>query len=134
MTACVSSWCASRSARTRSSPSCAAISRGPSCWAAARPVPGRAEMAEGLLKLRLYLAGGPSQVTTLAGQLEQAVRTLLTEEYHLQVINVLEFPEQAEQDDVIATPTLVLASSEPERRIIGDLDDGRLVFQKLGLL
>ncbi|OQX30182.1 MAG: hypothetical protein B0D96_11655 [Candidatus Sedimenticola endophacoides] len=91
-------------------------------------------MAEGLLKLRLYLAGGPSQVTTLAGQLEQAVRTLLTEEYHLQVINVLEFPEQAEQDDVIATPTLVLASSEPERRIIGDLDDGRLVFQKLGLL
>ncbi|MEW8013555.1 MAG: circadian clock KaiB family protein [Candidatus Sedimenticola endophacoides] len=68
-------------------------------------------MAEGLLKLRLYLAGGPSQVTTLAGQMEQA-----------------------EQDDVIATPTLVLASSEPERRIIGDLDDGRLVFQKLGLL
>ena len=51
--------------------------------------------------------------------------------YELQVIDVLEHPEVAEEERILATPTLIKRLPPPLRRIIGDLSDKEKVL--LGL-
>jgi len=43
--------------------------------------------------------------------------------YELQVIDVLEQPQLAEDEKVLATPTLIKQLPPPLRRVIGDLSD-----------
>jgi circadian clock protein KaiB len=44
-------------------------------------------------------------------------------QYELQVIDVLEQPELAEEEKILATPTLIKQLPPPLRRVIGDLSD-----------
>lgn len=44
-------------------------------------------------------------------------------EYDLEIIDVLDRPEAAETDRVLATPTLIKQLPPPLRRVIGDLSD-----------
>jgi circadian clock protein KaiB len=50
------------------------------------------------------------------------------------VIDVLEDPEQAEAERVLATPTLIKQLPPPLRRVIGDLSDRDKVFLGLNLM
>jgi circadian clock protein KaiB len=52
-------------------------------------------------------------------------------EYELQIIDVLENPDAAEEDKVLATPTLIKQLPPPLRRVIGDLSNKEKVL--LGL-
>ena len=49
----------------------------------------------------------------------------------MQIIDVLENPQMAEDDRILATPTLIKQLPLPLRRIIGDLSDKEKVL--LGL-
>ena len=84
-------------------------------------------------KLYLYLSG--ETPPSVAGAYN--VRVLLDKElkgqYSLEVINVLDNPQRAQEDKILATPTLVKASPPPERRVIGDLSDKEKVLIGLGL-
>lgn len=51
--------------------------------------------------------------------------------YTLEIIDVLEHPELAERDKILATPTLIKQLPPPLRRVIGDLSDREKVL--LGL-
>ena len=51
----------------------------------------------------------------------------------LTVINVLEHPDLAEAERVMATPALIRHSPPPRRKIIGDLSDWEAVMQALDL-
>lgn len=51
--------------------------------------------------------------------------------YELEIIDVLEQPEAAEEARVLATPTLIKRLPPPLRRVIGDLSDKEKVL--LGL-
>jgi circadian clock protein KaiB len=51
--------------------------------------------------------------------------------YELQVIDVLEQPQLAEDEKILATPTLIKQLPPPLRRVIGDLSDKEKVL--LGL-
>ena len=44
-------------------------------------------------------------------------------QYELEIIDVLERPDLAENDKVLATPTLIKQLPPPLRRVIGDLSD-----------
>lgn len=44
-------------------------------------------------------------------------------QFHIEVIDLLETPQLAEGDKIIAIPTLVRKLPEPIRKIIGDLSD-----------
>ncbi len=84
------------------------------------------------LRLRLYVAGdAPNSVAAkanLAAVLsEHAVRA------HVEVICVLADPERGLRDGVLVTPTLVKAAPPPERRVIGNLRDRKVVIAALGL-
>ncbi len=54
-------------------------------------------------------------------------------QFDVDVIDVLENPERAVEDRVIATPTLIKYTPLPVCRIVGDLSDRERVISALGL-
>ena len=52
-------------------------------------------------------------------------------QYELEIIDVLENPQRAEEEKILATPTLIKQLPLPLRRVIGDLSDKEKVL--LGL-
>ena len=57
----------------------------------------------------------------------------LSGRYELVVIDVLERPQLAEDEKILATPTVVKELPHPIRRIIGDLSDSERVLLGLDL-
>jgi circadian clock protein KaiB len=55
--------------------------------------------------------------------LRQICDTDLRGEYELEIIDVLEHPQLAEDEKILATPTLIKRLPPPLRRVIGDLSD-----------
>lgn len=84
--------------------------------------------------LKLYVAGNTSNsiraLRTLKNILEQEFQGV----YALKVIDVLKNPQIAEEDKILATPTLSKILPPPVRRIIGDLSDREKVLIGLDLL
>lgn len=66
-------------------------------------------------------------------QLRDICAQCLPSDHDMSIIDVLESPELAEEGRVLATPTLVRISPPPERRIVGDLSDQRIVLQALDI-
>ena len=84
--------------------------------------------------LKLYVAGNtPNSVIAL-----KTLKTILENEfkgvYALKVIDVLKNPQLAEEDKILATPTLAKILPPPVRKIIGDLSDREKVLIGLDLL
>lgn len=84
--------------------------------------------------LKLYVAGNtPNSVRAL-----KTLKNILEEEfqgvYALKVIDVLKNPQLAEEDKILATPTLAKVLPPPVRKIIGDLSDREKVLIGLDLL
>jgi circadian clock protein KaiB len=84
--------------------------------------------------LKLYIAGNtPNSVRAL-----QTLNNILEKEfqgvYALKVIDVLKNPQLAEEDKILATPTLAKILPPPVRKIIGDLSDRERVLIGLDLL
>lgn len=82
--------------------------------------------------LRLFVAGHSPTTERILQNLYELLERSLTAPYTLKVIDVLVHPEQAEIDQVSATPTLVKAWPHPIRRIVGDLDNVDKLLQMLG--
>lgn len=82
--------------------------------------------------LRLYLSDQSSGARALH-TLEALLETHLAGRYELEVIDVLEHPERAEGERILATPTLVRASPAPVRKAVGDLSDGDQLLAFLDL-
>lgn len=74
-------------------------------------------------QLRLYVAGtSPKSVMALAN-LKRLCEENLYGQYQLEVIDILENPQLAAGDQILAIPTLVRKLPEPMRKIIGDLSN-----------
>lgn len=72
--------------------------------------------------LTLYVAG-PSVRSERAVANLRRICDPLRERCELTVVDVLERPQLAEHDKVIATPTVIRDRPLPRRRVIGDLSD-----------
>lgn len=91
------------------------------------------DLAEGKWTLRLYIAGRtPKSVTALAN-LKVLCEQQLSGSYQIEVIDLLEHPELAKADQIVAIPTLVRRLPEPLKRIIGDLSNKDRVLIGLDL-
>ncbi len=87
------------------------------------------------IRLRLYITGQTSRSEQAIKNLDSICEQSLQEDIcDIEVIDVLEEPEIAEEEKIIATPTLVRLFPLPSRRIIGDLSDREKVFRGLGLI
>ena len=83
--------------------------------------------------LKLYVAGSTPRATLAIENLKRICESDLSGRYDLQIIDVLEHPELAEQDKILATPTLIKQLPPPLRRVIGDLSDSEKVLLGLEL-
>jgi circadian clock protein KaiB len=53
--------------------------------------------------------------------------------YELVIVDILERPQLAEEQKILATPTLIRESPLPVRRVIGDLSDKEKLLLALDL-
>lgn len=88
--------------------------------------------ADATYVLTLYVAG-PSVRSERAVATLRGICDRLPGRCELTIVDVLERPQLAERNRVLATPTVVRESPLPPRRIIGDLSDVAAVLLKLDL-
>ena len=82
--------------------------------------------------LRLYVVGG-TQASERALRGAERLSAALGGEAELEVVDLRERPNVAEEERIVATPLLVRVSPAPVRRIVGDLSDTDRVRWSLGL-
>lgn len=79
------------------------------------------------LVLKLYVAGRSGVSIRAESNLRRLVEQM-EDDVEICVVDVLNSPELAEEDHVLATPTLVRSSPLPQRKVIGDLSQQDLVL------
>lgn len=88
----------------------------------------RSESAAKAWELRLYVAGRSDKATRAFENLKAICEEHLEGKYHIEVIDLLEKPQLARGDQIIAIPTLVRKLPEPLRKLIGDLSNTERVL------
>ena len=80
-----------------------------------------AEPSRDIQILRLYIAGQTPKSIKAFANLKRICEEHLTGKYRIEVIDLIQNPQLAAGDQILAVPTLVRRLPEPVRRIIGDL-------------
>ena len=78
--------------------------------------------------LKLYVTGTSPRTRQAIENLQRICEQELRGRYKLDIIDVLEQPQAAEDDRILATPTLIKQLPLPLRRVIGDLSDKEKVL------
>ncbi|TAF57193.1 MAG: circadian clock protein KaiB [Oscillatoriales cyanobacterium] len=84
--------------------------------------------------LKLYVAGNTTNSVRALKTLNHILEREFQGVYALKVIDVLKNPQLAEEDKILATPTLAKILPPPVRKIIGDLSNREKVLIGLDLL
>ncbi len=84
--------------------------------------------------LKLYVAGNTPNSVRALKTLKNILELEFQGVYILKVIDVLKNPQLAEEDNILAIPTLTKVLPPPVRKIIGDLSDREKVLIGLDLL
>jgi len=85
-------------------------------------------------ELRLYVAGKTEKSVTALTNLKKYCEEHLKGQYKIEVVDLMEKPQLAEGDQILAVPTLVRKVPEPIRKIIGDLSDKEKVLVGLNII
>ncbi len=83
---------------------------------------------------RLYSSDKHAKMQVLVNDFQAVLEKHFPGGYHVELIDVLSDPDQATEDRVFVTPTLVKAHPEPVQRIIGNLSKPDEVLAILGIL
>jgi circadian clock protein KaiB len=84
-------------------------------------------------RLRLYIAGQtPNSIAAIAN-LKKICEDKLRGKYRIEVVDLLEKPQLAKGDQIIAIPTLVRRLPPPVKKIIGNLSKTGSVIVGLDL-
>ena len=74
-------------------------------------------------ELRLYIAGQTPKSVTAFANLNRLCEEHLAGRYRIEVIDLMQQPQLAAGDQIVAIPTLIRKLPEPLRRIVGDLSN-----------
>ena len=91
-------------------------------------------MKDAMKELRLYVIGQTTSSIKATKDLRAILEVEFRDQYTLEVIDVLENPSLAEDDKILATPTVVKRLPLPIRKVIGDLREREKVLLGLDLL
>ncbi len=83
--------------------------------------------------LKLYVAGQTARSVAAFANLKQICEEHMPGKYRIEVIDLLQHPQLAKGDQILAIPTLVRRLPEPVRKIIGDLSNTERVLVGLDL-
>jgi circadian clock protein KaiB len=78
---------------------------------------------EEVWNLRLYVAGQSAKCLAAVRNLNRFCEEHLAGRYQIEVIDLLENPRLARDDQILAIPTLVRKVPEPLRKFVGDLSN-----------
>jgi circadian clock protein KaiB len=92
-----------------------------------------ASQAENTYLLRLYVAGQTPKSILAFRNLKQICEEHLHGRYEIEVIDLIQNPQLAQGDQILALPTLVRRLPEPIKKIIGDLSNTDRVLVGLDL-
>ncbi|OHC63082.1 MAG: hypothetical protein A2045_04255 [Rhodocyclales bacterium GWA2_65_20] len=84
-------------------------------------------------RLKLYITDHTLRSRQALEQLRKLCEEQFPHEYELEVVDVLDHPDEALAQHILATPTVVRELPHPIRRIIGDLSDVDKVLAGLAL-
>jgi circadian clock protein KaiB len=85
-------------------------------------------------ELRLYVAGQTPRSLTAFANLTRLCEEYLPGQYSIEVVDLVQHPQLAAGDQILAIPTLVRKLPQPLRRIVGDLRDTERTLVGLQLL
>jgi circadian clock protein KaiB len=74
-------------------------------------------------ELRLYVIGNSPKSVRAIANLQRICVHWLPGRHHIQVVDLLENPSLAADDQIVAVPTVVRKLPQPTRKIVGDLTD-----------
>lgn len=94
----------------------------------------RAKAVTDTWTLRLYVAGQTPKSITALVNLKNLCEEHLAGRYQIEVVDLLENPQLACSDQILAIPTLVRKLPVPVRKIIGDLSNSERVLIGLDLV
>ena len=83
--------------------------------------------------LRLFVAGATARSRQAVLRVRQLCEAELKGNSKLEVIDIYQQPELARANQIVATPTLIIASPPPVRRFIGNLTNTTGLFVELDL-
>jgi len=86
---------------------------------------------EELFDLRLYVAGATPKSLAAIANLTSICEVHLAGRFSIEIIDLVQAPERASVDQIVALPTLVRRLPEPLRRVVGDLSKTDRVLVKL---
>ena len=84
--------------------------------------------------LKLYILGSSAASEMALRYLKEIISQESETIFQLEVIDVRKHPQLAENDKILAVPTLIRKLPEPLRKIIGDLSDKEKVLLGLDLI
>ena len=73
--------------------------------------------------LTLFVTGATPRSMRAIANLRRFCEAELTNLYDLEIVDLYAQPERAEDDAIVASPTLVRRRPEPKRYAIGDMSD-----------
>jgi circadian clock protein KaiB len=77
----------------------------------------------GVWDLRLYVAGKTAKSVAAFDNLTRMCEEHLAGKYRIEVVDLLDHPQLAKGDQIVAIPTLVRKLPQPIRKVIGDLSN-----------
>jgi len=84
-------------------------------------------------KLRLYVTNQTPRCVVAYRNLRKICKEHIQEKCDIEVIDILENPEIARQEQIVAVPTLMKLSPKPERLLVGDFSKVERVIKGLDL-
>jgi len=84
--------------------------------------------------LKLFVTGQTPRSELAIENLRRICEEEFSNEYELIVVDILKRPQLAEDEKILATPTVIKELPLPIRRIIGDLSDREKVLLGLDLV
>jgi circadian clock protein KaiB len=89
--------------------------------------------APDIWNLRLYVAGQTPKSLTAFANLKKLCEEHLAGRYKIEIVDLTKQPQLAQNDQILALPTLVRKLPEPIKRVIGDLSNLERVMVGLDL-
>lgn len=84
--------------------------------------------------LKLFVTGASPNSVRAINNIKNICEEYLKDNYILEVIDVYQTPEIAQQEQIIALPTLIKKSPDQERRLVGDMSETAKVLRGLGIV
>lgn len=94
---------------------------------------GAEKPAKDIWNLRLYVAGQTPRSLTAFSNLKKLCEEHLPGRYEIEVVDLVKNPHLAQNDQILALPTLVRKLPAPIKRVIGDLSNAERVMVGIDL-